>query len=52
MDIRVELVGVVIVFVACWISLQAKDRMSAALIGLSITYGLKVSEVTAYRDIT
>lgn len=46
--VRLELLGAVIVFAACLFAVLARATISPAIVGLSISYALQISQVLSF----
>lgn len=46
--VRLELVGALIVLFACFFAVLGRETMSAALVGLSVSYALQISQVLSF----
>lgn len=46
--VRLEMLGAIIVFAACLFAVLARETISPAIVGLSISYSLQISQVLSF----
>lgn len=48
LSVRLEMLGAIIVFSACLFAVLARETISPAIVGLSISYALQISQVLSF----